>query len=177
VAATLELLAKSGFGSLSIDEVANRAGVHKTTVYRRWGTRERLVAEALATLGTTEVPIPDTGTLRADIEAVAHGVSANLATPLGRALAQTMVGGGDDPEIARITAEFWSTRFDLTSVLVDRAIERGELPTETDTRFVVEMVVAALWFRSIVTRAPISDEVIASVVDVVIAGFSADGST
>lgn len=178
LAATLEILGEDGFGSLTIDEVAARADVHKSTVYRRWGSRERLVGEALAARSADEIPVPDTGTLRGDLEAIVGGVAASLATPLGRALAQTMVGQGDDPEIARITEEFWTTRFERTSVVVDRAIERGELPDGADTRLVVEMVVATIWFRSIVTRAQVDDGLVSPVIDAVLRGFGAvvDGS-
>ena len=170
--ATQEILANDGFAALTIEAVADRAGVHRTTVYRRWGTRERLVVDALASRGTTEIPIPDTGTIHGDTEAIAQMVSANLASPLGRALAQTMVGHGDDDEIRRVTDEFWRTRFELTDVLVHRSIERHELPKGTDPRLLIEMIVATVWFRSIVTRSPINDALIAELADVVIRGFS-----
>ncbi len=172
-AATLEILSEEGFGALTVDAVAQRAEVHPTTVYRRWGSRERLVAEALAAQSAAEITIPDTGGVRGDLEAVAQMVAANLASPLGRALAQTMVGHGDDPDISRITGEFWSSRFDRTTVVVDRAIERGELPDHTDPRFLVEMVAAAIWFCSIATRGTVEDRFVRSVVDLVLAGAGA----
>ena len=172
LAATLEILAEDGFGALTIDAVAEKAGVHRTTLYRRWGTRERLVVDALASQSTTEIPIPDTGTIQSDTEAIAKMVSANLASPLGRALAQGMVGHGEDDEIRSVTEEFWRTRFERTDVVVNRAIERRELPEDTDPRLVVEMVVATVWFRSIVTRSPVDDALIAQIADVVIRGFS-----
>ena len=172
LAATLEILAEDGFGALTIDAVAEKAGVHRTTLYRRWGTRERLVVDALAAQSTTEIPIPDTGTIQSDTEAIAKMVSANLASPLGRALAQGMVGHGEDDEIRSVTEEFWRTRFERTDVVVNRAIERRELPEDTDPRLVVEMVVAPVWFRSIVTRSPIDDALITQVVETVIRGFS-----
>lgn len=171
LAATLDLLSEGGFASLTIDQVADRSGVHKTTIYRRWGSREGLVGAALASRSATEVPIPDTDTLRGDLTEIARAVAANLSSPLGRALAQTMVGHADDPEIRRITEEFWSTRFAHTDKIVERAIERGELASETDPRLVIEAVVAPVWFRSIAMRAPAEREFIAAVVDVVLNGF------
>ncbi len=169
--ATQEILASDGFAALTIDAVADRAGVHRTTVYRRWGTRERLVVDALAARGSTEIPIPDTGTIHGDTEAIARMVSANLASPLGRALAQAMVGHGDDDEIRFVADAFWRTRFELTDVVVHRAIERHELPSGTDPRLLIEMIVANVWFRSIVTRSPVTDELITQIADVVIRGF------
>ena len=83
-----------------------------------------------------------------------------------------MVGAGDDDDIRRVTQEFWRTRFERTDVLVNRAIDRRELPEGTDPRLVIEMVVATVWFRSIVTRAPVDDALIGHVVDVIIEGFA-----
>jgi AcrR family transcriptional regulator len=169
--ATLELLAEGGFSSLTIDRVADRSGVHKTTIYRRWGSREGLVGAALAGQSASQVPIPDTGSLRGDVTEIARSVAANLTSPLGRALARAIIGHADDPEIGRISDDFWRSRFDRTAVVVDRAVTRGELAQRTDPRLVVELVVATVWFRSIAARAPIDDELIASVVDIVLSGF------
>ena len=169
--ATLEILGEGGFGALTVDEVAGRAGVHKTTIYRRWGSREGLVGAALAARSEVEIPVPDTGSLRDDVAAVAESVATNLSSPLGRALAQTMVGQADDAEIGRIADEFWSTRFARTAAIVERSVGRGELPADTDPRLVIELVVAAVWFRSIVTRAPVDDHFVDTVVDVVLAGL------
>ena len=173
LAATLEVLSEDGFGALTVERVAERAGIHKTTVYRRWGSRESLVGEALAKQGSEAIALPDTGTLRGDLRLVAAAVAANLATPLGRALAQAMVGQGDDPEIAQVTEDFWSTRFERTAVLVERAIDRGELPPASDARLTVELVVASVWFRSIVTRSKVDDELIETVVDAILEGLLA----
>ena len=170
--ATLEILSEGGLSSLTVDEVAERADVHKTTIYRRWRSREGLVVAALESQSTDNVPVPDTGSLRDDVAAIARSVAANLSSPLGRALAQTIVGHGDDPEIARITEEFWTSRFDRTAVVVERAIERDELPEGTDPRLLIEAVVAVVWFRSIATRAPVDDALVDTVVDVVLGGFS-----
>jgi len=163
--ATLTLLAEGGFDAVGIDEVATTAGVHKTTVYRRWGTRERLVAEALARRSADEVPVPDSGTLRRDLDLVARSVAANLSDPLGNALATAMVGHAADPEIARITDEFWSTRFERMSVVVERGVERGEADPGGDAALVIEVVVAAVWFRCVVARSEVDDDLVAAAVD------------
>ena len=173
VAATLDLLGEGGLADLTVDAVAERAGVHKTTIYRRWGSRERLVGAALATQSAESISVPDTGDLRGDLVEVARAVAANLASPLGRALAQTVVGHGDDPEIARLAEGFWSSRFDRTAPVVERAVRRGELAEGTDPRLVVELVVAPVWFRSIVVREPVDDDHLEVVVDVALAGLGA----
>ena len=173
--ATRELLGETGFTDLTVERVAERSGVHKTTIYRRWGSRAGLVGAALAAQGQQEVPIPDTGDLRADLAAIARSVGDNLASPLGRAMAQALVGHADDPEIAGISEDFWGARFAATAVVVERAVERGELPPDADPRLAVELVVAAIWFRSIVTREPVADDLLATVVEVIVGGLAGPG--
>lgn len=167
-AATLALLAGGGYESVSVDAVAVEAGVHRTTVYRRWGSREALVADALATNSEERVPIPDEGDLRSDLVAMATSVADNLASPLGRSLAVAMVGRADDPEMSEVSDGFWSTRFDATAEIVERAAERGELPPGTDSRRIIEAVVAPVWFRAVVQRAPVDRRLLEDAVDAAI---------
>src|SRR5262245_64597066 len=86
LAATLELLAERGFERTELPEVARRAGVHATTVYRRWGAKVRLVGEALLERARPLTPTPDTGTLRSDLEQLLGEGGAHMRTPPVRAL-------------------------------------------------------------------------------------------
>ena len=90
--ATLEVMAEHGAGGLTISEIARRAGVHATSVQRRWGTTENVVLDAMLTRSQEQLPVPDTGTLRGDLIAFARLVAAYLATPLGHAPDVTIEG-------------------------------------------------------------------------------------
>jgi AcrR family transcriptional regulator len=151
--ATLAELAEAGYGSLSLDGVATRAGVHKTTIYRRWGSRESLVLDALLERGRETVPIPDTGSLRADLFTYGREIAESLKDPgvdgTVRAIASI---GDDDSPLAQTSRRFWEERFRLAGAMVERAIERGEVPPETDPRVVVEAMVAAIYFRLLLSR-------------------------
>src|SRR3954452_1599782 len=74
-------LAEHGLGATTMEAVARRSGVNKTTLYRRWGSKEELVLDALLELGERRVPIPDTGSLRDDLLTVARGSVASVSTP------------------------------------------------------------------------------------------------
>lgn len=159
-AATLSLLAEHGYEAVSVDAVASVAGVHRTTVYRRWGSREALVAAALTANAGTQVLIPDEGDLRSDLVAMLRSVAENLASPLGGSLASAMVGQRDSPEITALSEHFWTTRFDAAAVIVDRAVQRGELRSGTDPRRLLEAAVAPVWFRCVVQRAEVDRRLI-----------------
>ncbi len=154
----LDELAAVGYPSFAIEGVAARAGVHKTTVYRRWRTRENLLLDAMHERGREQVPIPDTGALRSDLLAYVKAIAASVTAPQGEATIRAVTAIGDpDSPIAKANRTFWAARLDLGGQIVDRAIARGELPPGVDPRVVLEAVVAPLYFRLLLTREPLDE--------------------
>lgn len=169
--ATLAELAESGYSGLSIEAVARRAGVHKTTVYRQWPHREGLVTAALLHLSDRELPIPDTGSLRSDLVALATAIADQITQPQAAALVRTLVAEGDRLPALRETARsFWSRRFTLTGRVIERAVHRGELRPETDVPLLLEGLIGPLYLRLLVTGEELSEEFIGSVVDLILDG-------
>jgi AcrR family transcriptional regulator len=153
--AALELLAEGGYAALSFEGVAQRAGVHKTTLYRRWGTKENLMLYALLEQGRERVPIPDTGSLRDDLIAYGDAVVASIAAPETEALVRALVSVGDpDSPLAEASRRFWRARLELAGEIVQRAIARGELPAETDAAVIVEAILGPIYFRLLMSREP-----------------------
>lgn len=170
--AVLETIAEHGADAVTMNETARRAGVHATSIQRRWGTREKLILDALLAYSSEQLPIPDTGSLRDDLVAFAQSLAAYLATPLGQTLTRTMSVADDDAVLAAGRADFWQARYDASRVIVDRAVARHELPNGTDPLLVIEMVIAPLHFRTLLTRQPIDTELIETIVDAVERGFA-----
>jgi AcrR family transcriptional regulator len=171
--AALEAMAEYGAGGVTISEIARRAGVHATSVQRRWGTAENVTLDAMLTRSQEELPVPDTGTLREDLIAFARLIAAYLATPLGTALSRTMAVAEDDPDMAEGRLQFWRARYDIARVMISRAIERRELAAGTDSQLALELLIAPLHFRALLTRQPIDDTMIEQVVDTLLRGLAA----
>ncbi|OLR93720.1 TetR-like C-terminal domain-containing protein [Actinokineospora bangkokensis] len=171
--ATLDALAELGPDAVSISEVARRADVHATSIQRRWGSRDKLVLDAMLTHSQEQLPIPDTGTARGDLIAFARLIRSYLATPLGGALARVMAATEDDPAPGR--AEFWRSRYDSASAIVDRGVARGELAAGTDPRQALELLIAPLHFRLLLTRQPLGDDDLERLADAVVRSFAAQG--
>src|SRR3954469_15131123 len=94
------VLGEQGYAAVTVDGVAERAGVHKTTVYRRWATKEALVADALRERSRVAVPIPDTGTLLGDLTALARSVATNIGSAEGTKMARTLFAAAvTDPDV------------------------------------------------------------------------------
>lgn len=173
IAATLAELAEAGYTALSLESVARRAGVHKTTLYRRWGTREELVLEAMLERAGRHISVPDTGSLREDLLELARTAAANAATPEVTAMARAVAGQAPyDGRLAAANRRFWDERLALDSVIVERAIERGEVAPGTQPRQVIEAIIGPMHLRLLLTGEPVDDAFLSSVVDIVVDGIA-----
>lgn len=172
VSATLQELALHGLEGLSIPRVAAAAEVNKTTVYRRWPTREALVAAALGTaLRETAGQIEDTGTLRGDLAVLVQLVAARMDSPEGRALARAALGasfGGVEPQGATEAREQAAVL-----ALVSRAAARGEWdPVRHPPEAVLAMVTGSVMHRVLMERHAVTPAWAETVVDVVVRGLA-----
>lgn len=165
-------MAEAGPGGVTVSEIAKRAGVHATSIQRRWGGCDNVMLDALLSYSQEKLPIPDTGSLREDLVAFGRSIAAYLATPLGEAVARTMAASEDDETVAANRAQFWQTRSDIARIIIDRAVDRREIAGDTDPQLALEMLVAPLHFRKMLTRQPIDDEFVDRMVDTLIRGLS-----
>ncbi len=163
--AALEQVTEHGIEGLTIGDVAARAGVAETTIYRRWGTRTALIAEAITDLAAAGNPVPDTGALRSDLRVLADQVSQLISTPGIARLVGTTIALSADPEVDAARRRFWRHRFEVSAPIITAAIDRGELPAHVDPREVLETLSAPLYFRLLVGEQPIDDAFIARCVD------------
>jgi AcrR family transcriptional regulator len=159
--ATQDELVERGFDGLSMDQVAARAGVGKTTVYRRWGTTARLVTDLMTELAEQSSPPPGTGGIDGDLRANALSVLGAINDPrLGATFQAVIAAATCDEEAATALRAFYTRRIAEWAKVVDAAVDRGELPTGTDGPELIRAVSAPLYYRLVVTREPV-DEVIA----------------
>lgn len=157
-AATLAELADHGFAGLTVEAVATRSGVHKTTVYRRWGTAAALAADALDISSAEPWPLPDTGSLRADLREITRQVVAGFTDPGAGPVATSLTAAAlHDPEAGRALHAYLATRHEQAAAVVARAVTRGEAPPGTDGVDVIRCAVAPLYYRLFVTGEPVDD--------------------
>jgi AcrR family transcriptional regulator len=156
LAATLEELADRGYAALSIESVARRAGVHKTSVYRHWTDRQALVLDALTTNVAGGLVIPDTGSFETDLSEFARGLVAWLTSPPGNAVVQATVADASRVlEIGDLQRRFYAERLQRDEVMIRRAIDRGEIPADTDPAEVIKALIGPIYLRLLITAEPI----------------------
>lgn len=172
--ATSELLDEVGYDQLSVDDVAARAGVHKTTVYRRWRTKPDLIAAAVGAQADANVPIPDTGTLLGDMRALADAVVTNISSDGGAQRSRSIVAASNgSSDLAGNLHAFWAARMAKSAPVVERAIARGELAPDSDPNLIIETLVGPIWLRLLLTGEPIDDDLAQRLAELVTAGAQA----
>jgi AcrR family transcriptional regulator len=174
--AARELLLEQGVQAMSMEDVAERAGVSKATIYRWWGSKELLALDALAAAWTTPVADAqrDTGSLRGDLLARFRPWQRQLnGQPFGRVFAGLVAEAHNDPEFAKLHLEhFIYPRRDATRVLLVRAIGRGEIAADTDLDVALDLLYGPVYHRLLNQHAPLTDRFIQQVVDAVIKALS-----
>lgn len=169
--AALDAVAETGYDAMSIEGVAAAAGVHKTTVYRRWRSKAQLVIDALLERSQNEISVPDTGSLAGDLGALGHAVAASLRTTEAQRFARSLVAAAAaSPELAREGESFWAERVRQNRIIIERATARGETSTNVDAGLLIEMLLGALWFRVLFAGEPLDDATARQVADVIAGG-------
>jgi AcrR family transcriptional regulator len=170
LAAALEMLVENGFEGVTIPKVARRSGVHETSIYRRWGTRDRLILEAMVERSAELLRIADTGNVRDDLISLGRQIVDYGTAPFGEALMRTLASNADDVEASAVRARFWAARLSECQVLVERAKDRGEIASETDGRWLLELFIAPIHFRLLMTREPVHPIFLETLADAAVAG-------
>jgi AcrR family transcriptional regulator len=173
VRVALELLGEQGVRDLRMDDVAARAGVGKATIYRRYRSREALIAEVVGTL-VSEIEIPDTGSTRADLLALMRQAVELYRRPLAAGLMPGLVEEARrNPELARTVREqFLSGRRAALSAVLERGVDRGDLRPDLDRELALDVLGGPLFYRLLITGGPIDDRLAEGVVELILRGFA-----
>jgi len=164
--ATVELLREIGYESITMDLVALRARVSKATIYRRWKNKAALVADAVHHYAFCQMPVIDTGSLRGDlIEAVSEKVKI-MKSADGQLIAGLMCTARNDADLSQLLHQPLSEKVSAAgSAIFDRAVLRGEIPSNAKRELVFQIVPAMIGFRIFMSHENITRKFIENFVD------------
>lgn len=146
---------RNGFSATTINDIADHSGVSKSTIYRHWNDVEELFLDALRHYASSYTA-PDTGSLRDDLIVYLIGYAQGLTdSPLGALIAHLASAAIKDERFAAIQQEYATANRASGRPIFERALDRGELPADTDLDALQELVVAPLPFRLLVSRRPL----------------------
>ncbi|WP_246258449.1 TetR/AcrR family transcriptional regulator [Amycolatopsis anabasis] len=172
LAAATELVARDGIERFRYEEVAELAGVNKTTVYRNWPDHVELVIEALSSFDADAVAVKDSGDLRADLADFLVALADSLSTPRGRALSNVAASAPANEEVFAIVDAAHERRMATIRRRLEKAFERGELPP-VDVHFLTEMLSGPVHLLLRRGRRSFTREDAEQVVDIILAGIHA----
>ncbi|GAA3066863.1 TetR/AcrR family transcriptional regulator [Streptosporangium carneum] len=156
--ATLAELADVGYDRLTVEAIAARSGVHKATLYRRWGGVDGLIADVLVRSAEQPWQVPDTGSLRDDLHAITRVIYMGFTDPEHGAVPRNLIVAAlRSSQAARALTGFFETQHGLAAEVVTRAVRRGEAPEGTDAVDVVRTACAPLYYRLFVTGEPLEE--------------------
>ena len=169
--AASELLLEHGLHAISMDAVAERAGASKATIYRWWPSKELLALDALFSDWAPAAGAGyDSGSLAGDLLALTLPWARQLAAkPYGRVIAALITSAQSDPRFAEVyRARFLQPRRDLARVIFNRAIERGEIPADTDIEIALDLLYGPFYHRVLHGHAQLTDRFTRAIVDHVV---------
>lgn len=173
LAAALELMAETGVHALRMDDVADRAGVGKAAIYRRYRSKDELVGAVVASL-VNEIAVPDTGSTRQDLLELMRGAVKVYRDPIRAGLMPGLVGAmRQHPDISRAVRDgvLVGRRRALRQVL-DRGVARGDLRADLDVELALDVLAGPLFYRLLMTGGPIDERLAQGVADLILRGFA-----
>ena len=171
---TLEVLGHEGYRGLRIEDIAARAGVNKTTVYRRWPTRAELVVDALARHAAPP-HVVESGHVEDDLLALFMSATTLRNTPVGRGVVSALIAERGDPEVDRLCAEVRELHRAPARVVLEHARRRGELPRRADLDLLLDVLTGAVYSRLRECPEPLEPEWVRRVIRLVLSGVAAGG--
>lgn len=171
--ATIALLGEVGFGGLTIDGIAARAGVGKATIYRHWSSKAEVAIEAFRAF-IPPIEDPDTGSFADDVRSILHQMADGLSnSPLAGILPSLVEAAERDAEVERLFKDFGTTRRNVFRGVFSRAAARGELRDGLDHDLAIDLLVGPIFTRRLITRGPLNRKHANAVLDMLLPVFQA----
>jgi AcrR family transcriptional regulator len=173
IEATLDLIAEHGIRGLTTNAVAERAGISKATMYRRWRSKDELLVDAVAAL-VSEIAVPDTGSTRADVLALMQGaVELYGGSVEARVMPSLVDAMSRDDHLARTFREgFLAGRRAALRAVLARGVERGDLRADLDVELALDVLGGPIFYRLLITGGPIDDQLAEGVTELLLRGFA-----
>lgn len=179
LAATRELLAEGGVGALTVQGVAARSGVAKTTIYRRWRGKDELALAVLVDMVESVSSTPDLGDTRRElIRFVGKAVKILSTTLMGRVMQGLVSDLATDPDLATaFRSRVVALRLSETRRVIERGITRGELRADVNVELVHELLFGAVYYRLLLSGGPLDSRLVERIVDAVLPGLMVTPTT
>ena len=166
----MDELSRTGYAALRVEDVATRAGVNKTTVYRRWPTKVELAGAAIRAFAGHDEALPDTGTVRGDLVELVNRIVAFVRTPEGDVFTRLITTEHGEPDVDRLARSLRDAFMKSRTEVITRAQLRGELPSALDARVVLDAIFIPVTMRILRYREEVDAATAEAFVDLALTG-------
>lgn len=175
ITASYELLLEEGFASVTVEKIAERAGVSKATIYKWWPGKAAVVMDGFLAASTERLPVPDTGSVREDIRIHATNLARFLTSREGRVIKELIGEGQFDPKVAEAyRARYFHPRRLEAKQMLERGIRRGELKKELDTELCIDLMYGPIFYQLLVLSDTLEETYVENIVRSAFAGIAPD---
>lgn len=170
--AAMQILAERGWSGFTMQGVADRAGVGKAAIYRRWKSREAVLTAGVESM-VSEIGLPDSGSIRGDLLELMQRAVALYRGASGRRMPGLVAAMAQHQEVATAVREaFLAPRRAALREVLERGVERGELRPDIDRELALDFLGGPLFYRLLITGGPLDEALAEGTVDVMLRGLS-----
>lgn len=172
LAASYELLLESGFGAVTVEKIAERAGVSKATIYKWWPNKAAVVVDGFLSAASARLPVPDTDSVLRDILDHVKNVTRFMTNPEGRIIKELIGEGQFDAGLAEaLRTRYIQPRRLEARQLLERGVRQGELREDLDLELSIDLLYGPIFYRLLVLGDPLDDDYVEKLVGYALAGI------
>lgn len=169
------LLLEKGFNTITVEGIAERAGVSKATIYKWWSNKAAVVLDGFFAATESMLQVPDTGSVREDLFIQANNLANFITSPKGKVITELIAEGQFDTNIAEeYRIRYFNPRRLISQNIIERGIERGELKKDIDIELSIDLIFAPLFYRLLITGGTVDTAYVKSLISYAIMGLSAE---
>lgn len=170
--ASYDLLIENGFGAVTVEKIAEKAGVSKATIYKWWPNKAAVVMDGFLNATTEKLPIPDTGSTIDDMLIQVSNFVEFLMSKKGNVITEIIAEGQFDQNLADIYRKaYFKPRRDISKQILERGISRGELRKDLDIELVIDLIWGPVFYRLLITGEVLDDIFIKKLIDYAFEGI------
>lgn len=170
--AAYELLLETGFATVTVEKIAERAKVSKATIYKWWPNKAAVVVDGFLSAAMSRLPVPDTGSVLRDITIQASSLAHFLTSREGKVINELIAEGQFDLKLAEVyrLRYFNPRRLDSRRIL-ERGVQRGELKQDLDLELCIDLIYGPLFYRLLVTGEPVDESFLKKIIGYAFSGI------
>lgn len=173
--ASYELLLENGFNTVTVEGIAERAGVSKATIYKWWPNKAAVVLDGFFAATESMLQVPDTGSVREDLFIQVNNLAAFITSPRGKVITELIAAGQFDANIAEeYRSRYFNPRRLISRHILERGILRGELKKDLDIELGIDLIFAPLFYRLLITGETVDSAFVKSLISNALMGLGAE---